>query len=60
VSYPNGADVEGGWSRAFGVVGLPTTYFVDAAGQIQGVVWGPITSAAELAQQIEKIRPAPP
>jgi cytochrome c biogenesis protein CcmG/thiol:disulfide interchange protein DsbE len=60
VSYPNGAEVDGAWSRAFGVVGLPTTYFVDAAGEIQGVVWGPITSAAELAQQIEKIRPATP
>lgn len=57
VSYPNGADDDGTWSRAFGVIGLPTTFFIDAEGQIQGVVWGPITSAGELAQQLEKIRP---
>jgi cytochrome c biogenesis protein CcmG/thiol:disulfide interchange protein DsbE len=57
VSYPNGADKDGTWSRSFGVVGLPSTFFIDAQGQIQAVAWGPITSAAELARQLDKIRP---
>jgi cytochrome c biogenesis protein CcmG, thiol:disulfide interchange protein DsbE len=57
VSYPNGADDDSAWSRGFGVIGLPTTFFIDGAGEIQAVVWGPITSAAELTQQLEKIRP---
>jgi cytochrome c biogenesis protein CcmG/thiol:disulfide interchange protein DsbE len=57
VSYANGADVDDRWSRAFGVRGLPSTFFVDAEGQIQAVVWGPITSAAELTRQLDKIRP---
>jgi cytochrome c biogenesis protein CcmG/thiol:disulfide interchange protein DsbE len=56
VSYANGADEEDRWSDAFGVVGLPTTFFIDAEGKIQSVVWGPITSAAELEGYLEKIR----
>ncbi len=58
VSYPNGADDDDTWNRSFGVVGLPTTFFIDPQGNIASVVWGPITSARELAQQLEKIRPA--
>jgi cytochrome c biogenesis protein CcmG/thiol:disulfide interchange protein DsbE len=57
VSYPNGPDTDGAWSRAFGVRGLPTTFFIDGAGIIQSVVWGPITSTDELARHLEKIRP---
>jgi cytochrome c biogenesis protein CcmG, thiol:disulfide interchange protein DsbE len=57
VSYANGADDDSKWSRAFGVTGLPTTFFIDAKGQIQGVVWGPITSASQLARYLDKIRP---
>jgi cytochrome c biogenesis protein CcmG/thiol:disulfide interchange protein DsbE len=60
LTYPNGPDSDGQWGRAFGVMGLPTTFFVDADGQIQAVVWGPITSAAELERQLRKIRPATP
>lgn len=57
VSYPNGADEDNEWSRAFGIVGLPSTFFINDEGEIQAVVWGPITTASELAQQLDKIRP---
>lgn len=57
VSYPNGADDDSMWSRNFGVIGLPTTFFIDADGIIQSVVWGPITSARELETHLAKIRP---
>lgn len=57
VSYPNGADDDHVWSRAFGIIGLPTTYFIDAEGKIQGVVAGPITSAQQLTRHLDKIRP---
>jgi cytochrome c biogenesis protein CcmG, thiol:disulfide interchange protein DsbE len=57
VSYANGADEDSRWSNSFGVIGLPTTFFIDAEGYIAAVVWGPITSAGELARQLEKIRP---
>lgn len=57
VSYPNGPDSDSVWSRAFGVRGLPTTFFIDSEGIIQSVVWGPITSASELTRQLDKIRP---
>lgn len=57
VSYPNGADDNNTWSRAFGIIGLPTTYFIDAEGKIQGVVAGPITRAGQLADYLDEIRP---
>ena len=57
VSYPNGQDNAENWARRFGVVGLPSTFFIDPQGEIQAVAWGPITSADELARQLEKIRP---
>ena len=60
VSYPNGADDDNVWSRAFGIIGLPTTYFIDAEGKIQGVVAGPITRADQLARQLDKVRPSVP
>jgi cytochrome c biogenesis protein CcmG/thiol:disulfide interchange protein DsbE len=56
VSYPNGADVTGEWSRGFGVFGLPSTFFIDAEGQIQTVMLGPVTGARELEAQLQKIR----
>ncbi len=57
VSYPNGPDTTENWGRRFGVVGLPTTFFIDAQGEIEAVAWGPITSEGELARQLDKIRP---
>src|SRR4051794_18673921 len=57
VSYPNGPDSDGEWRRRFGVQGLPSTFFIDAQGQIQSMVLGPITSEGELARQLDKIRP---
>ena len=60
VSYPNGPDTAENWARLFGVVGLPSTFFIDSQGEIQAVTWGPITSAGELARQLDKIRPAQP
>jgi cytochrome c biogenesis protein CcmG/thiol:disulfide interchange protein DsbE len=57
VSYPNGLDSDGTWRQRFGVNGLPTTFFIDSQGQIQSVVLGPLTSADELARQLDKIRP---
>lgn len=57
VSYPNGVDPNGEWGHSFGVAGLPTTFFIDPQGEIQAVVWGPITSAPELEMQLDKIRP---
>jgi cytochrome c biogenesis protein CcmG/thiol:disulfide interchange protein DsbE len=57
VSYPNGADEDGIWSRSFGVRGLPTTFFIDPQGKIEAAVWGPLTSAGELARQLDRIRP---
>jgi cytochrome c biogenesis protein CcmG, thiol:disulfide interchange protein DsbE len=57
VSYPNGPDTAENWARRFGVVGLPSTFFIDPQGEIQAVAWGPITSAGELARQLDKIRP---
>ena len=56
ISYPSGADTTGEWSRAFGVFGLPSTFFIDADGQIQAVMLGPVTSARELERQLQKIR----
>lgn len=57
VTYPNGADQDGQWGRAFGIAGLPSTFFIDPQGHIQGVVWGPLTSAEDLARHLEQIRP---
>ena len=43
VGYPSGFDPDGGVARRFGVVGLPTTVFVDARGRIVARQLGEIT-----------------
>lgn len=58
-SYANGADVTGAWAATFGVVGLPTTFFISPEGEIARVIWGEIPTAAELARSLDAIRPAP-
>ncbi len=58
VTYPNGPDPDSQWSRQFGVVGLPTTFFIAPDGAIESVVLGPIVDARTLARHLDAIRPA--
>jgi cytochrome c biogenesis protein CcmG/thiol:disulfide interchange protein DsbE len=59
VTYPVGRDARGSVARAYRVTGLPTTYFIDADGRVQGVgVEGGFTDAdgaRDLASGIEKM-----
>src|SRR5262249_48944804 len=57
IDYPNVADDDGLWRKRFGVAGLPTTFFIDAQGEIQSIILGPVAGAEELARQLDKIRP---
>ncbi len=43
VTYPSGSDPEGATARRFGALGLPTTYFISATGQIVATKTGEIT-----------------
>jgi thiol-disulfide isomerase/thioredoxin len=45
VTYPVGLDVDGEAFRAYSVLGLPTTVFVDRNGIINEVFTGPVTKA---------------
>lgn len=47
-------DTRGRWRRAYRLIGLPTTVFVDTAGVITRVVSGPVTPA-QLAAGLETI-----
>ncbi len=46
LTYPVGADSNGNVASAFGLVGLPTTLFLDAGHHAVGQVVGPLTPSA--------------
>ena len=56
VDFAVALDERGKSRRSFRLIGLPTTVFIDKAGIIQRVNWGPI-SAAELARGLAAIVP---
>lgn len=43
LTFPTGADPTGAAANAFGLVGLPTTYFVDPGGRIRAAKVGELT-----------------
>lgn len=55
-SFPSGADPRGDAADAFGLVGVPTTYFIDARGRIDSTKVGEITEE-ELATRIQALLP---
>jgi len=58
VPFPVLLDPRGSSRRAYQLVGLPTTVFIDSAGIIQRVHTGPLT-AAELKQNVATIHAVP-
>ena len=54
VRYPAGYDPDKAVSRRFAVVGMPTTVFVRADGQVDAVVKGPI-SEGELRRRLARL-----
>ncbi|NUQ38018.1 MAG: redoxin domain-containing protein [Caldilineales bacterium] len=54
VTYPNGPDMGSRIYSAYRVQGVPETFFIDAAGQVQGVHVGPMT-ARDLEQRISQL-----
>ena len=46
ITYPSGPDMGSVISRAYGIRGVPETYFIDKAGKIAHVQIGPIEKAA--------------
>lgn len=57
VTFPNAPDDTGEWAQRFGILGIPETVFIDTRGIIRGRIAGPMLSPAELARQLEQIRP---
>lgn len=57
-TFPSGADPRGDAANAFGLLGVPTTYFIDASGRIDSTKVGEITED-ELARRIQAISPSP-
>lgn len=53
-TFPSGADPKGEIANAFGLVGVPTTYFIDESGRIQSTKVGEITEE-DLARRIQAI-----
>lgn len=54
VSYFNGPDVEARISADYRVAGIPETFFVDARGELRGVVQGPL-SPPRLERQLDAL-----
>ena len=54
VTYPNGADLGTRISTLYRIKGVPETFFVNSAGELDGVYIGPL-SEAELQQRIEAL-----
>ncbi len=57
VTYPNGPDLQSAAARRYGIKGVPETFFIDAEGNIQQMVIGPIVSQAQMDAYLDKIRP---
>ena len=57
ITYPNGPDLQSDAARRYGIKGVPETFFIDAEGNIQEIVIGPIVSEARMNELLDKIRP---
>jgi cytochrome c biogenesis protein CcmG/thiol:disulfide interchange protein DsbE len=55
-AYPSLLDPEARTAIAYGVAGVPETYFIDAAGTIQAKVAYPLDSRT-MAENLRKVRP---
>ena len=53
-TYPNGPDLGTRISQLYRIKGVPETYFVNAKGDLRGVIIGP-TTASELQQRIDAL-----
>jgi cytochrome c biogenesis protein CcmG/thiol:disulfide interchange protein DsbE len=58
ITYINGPDLQTRISAAYNIKGVPETYFVDRAGQLQGVYIGPL-EAPYLDNKIEELLASP-
>jgi len=58
ITYPNGRDSGSLIARAYGIQGVPETFFIDPAGNLAGVWRGPLT-AETMQQFLPLIQPAP-
>lgn len=59
ITYPNGPDLQSATARRYGIQGVPETFFIDPAGNIESLVIGPVLSEADLDQRLAAIRPQP-
>lgn len=57
VTYPNGPDLQSKAARRYGIQAVPETFFIGPDGKIVSLVIGQITSAEDLAQRINAIKP---
>lgn len=58
ITYPTGPDLQSAAARRYGITGVPETFFISPDGKIVSTVIAPITSAADLDQRLNAIRPA--
>lgn len=57
ITYPTGPDLQSAAARRYGITGVPETFFIGPDGTIVSTVIAPLTSADELDQRINAIRP---
>lgn len=57
ITYPTGPDLQSAAARRYGITGVPETFFIDPDGKIVSTVIAPLTSADDLDQRINAIRP---
>ena len=54
LTYPNGADLKGKVSRAYGITGVPETFVIDAEGKVAWFYMGQVT-ADELVRRLAQM-----
>lgn len=57
ITYPTGPDLQSAAARRYGITGVPETFFIGPDGKIVSTVIAPLTSADDLDQRINAIRP---
>ncbi len=57
LSYPNAFDATGAWESAYGIQGIPATFFIDAKGRIVEQARGLLPNQAYFDRRVQQIVP---
>ena len=56
LDYPNAFDTTGAWEEAYGIQGIPATFFIDAKGRIVDQARGLLPNQAYFDRRVQQIK----